>query len=281
MLVALVVDIVCVTIVAFVALLAYALVAKRERDDGVALIDADTRVILVEGNIGAGKTTFVRALSAENSSASVVVESIGKQFLTTFYRRPREYAFALQMTQHAMRSTTLSLLYRDREQCNVFDRSVLGDYAFALWNHAIGNLTPHQWRLYREQAGSTIVDVLANVDCATTCVVFLADTTDACSSRQEQRDGKPIDKSYMLGLEAAHLIVMACVPERYRLYELRWDEYSSLSSTTKKWPSHDCLAQRRATLRRRADAAIDTLIYNGAARTVLKNELDRLDVAEV
>lgn len=230
------------------------------------------RVTLVEGNIASGKTTLVRAMCTISSSLLAQQEYVGELFLSTFYRYQKGYAFALQMTQHAHRLGALKLAMQNTESV-IIDRSILGDYAFALWNNAIGNLTPLQWKIYQEQAGDSISSALkryANPAFTDIIIMFLSDTTDACHERQKLRDEKPIDKSYMLGLETAHLIVMACVPDTHAIIELRWNDYETGAPTI---PSLDVLETRRQTLRARAEAAIETNIFNSAARNFLSEFL--------
>lgn len=186
---------------------------------------------MLEGNIGVGKSTLA-ARMARQPGIVAVRESIGPAFLAAFYSDPDRYGFALQMTQHAARLGTLRhALVAPAPVATVLDRSILGDYAFALWNAACGHLSPLEWRLYTEQAGATVAAALeqsVGASAASVHILFLHDTAAACFARQAARDGGAgIEYAYMVGLEAAHLVVLACVPPRYALTEYQWDEYAA------------------------------------------------------
>jgi hypothetical protein len=223
-------------------------------------------LLLVEGNIAAGKTTFLRALHANEPWATVEPEHVGADFLAAFYAAPGAYAFALQMTQLAHRRAALRHLAEA-----IVDRSVLGDYAFALWNAATGNLTPEQWRLYRSEAGASVAQALASSVAPAECaILFLNDAAETCRIRQVARDGTPIPIEYMRGIEAAHIIIMAHVPPEYTLVELRWPEYSTGQLALEPATA----SERRATLRARAEKCITLLDESDRTRSFLRDFLD-------
>jgi len=243
---------------------------------------------LVEGNIGAGKSTLCRTLSRALGATSVY-ELIGKRFLTAFYERPSTYAFALQMVQQAKRAAvvmhTNSVATADTP-ITILDRSVVGDYAFALWNWASGNMSDQDWQLYREQAGADVAAALDSAGAALrhTTIIFLNDDARSCHVRQTRRDqGTPtIEYPYLAGLHATHLICMACIPPTYTIVELHWAEYAELAQSATsddgERPSErldevyrvlrstpDVQSARRATLAVRARRACDELTNIGAA----------------
>jgi len=238
---------------------------------------------MLEGNIGAGKSTLAAALAAREPGIRAVCESIGSRFLAAFYEQPARYGFALQMTQHAARLGALRLALAattTTTTTTILDRSILGDYAFALWNAACGHLTPLEWRLYQEQAGATIAAALAQCITAPSMVriVFLSDAVSACFERQAARDGGAgIDRAYMTGLDAAHLVVLAAVPSMYSLRELVWGEYRAAPSLA------DVLVERGGgggvgaaapMLIVRARAAIGALVCARAVREFMTTFLD-------
>ena len=235
------------------------------------------KIIMFEGNIGAGKTTYVKQLAASAPEHyEAAPEVIGREFLTAFYAHPDRYGFALQMTQHAHRAALvrLALLQDSPERRLLLDRSILGDYAFALWNAAIGNLDAEQWSLYLEQAGATVTDALERhvPDAEVASIVFLYDSATRCHERQRARDEKAVDSSYMLGLEAAHFIVMASVPTRYHVVEYRWSEYAERGSDDVEDKKHE---MRRESLERRARDAIEHLVFSKRTRDFLEQEFSK------
>ncbi len=91
------------------------------------LIENDIRYIAVEGNIGAGKTTFSR-LIAEFSGARLFLEEVNDNpFIERFYGDIRSYAFQAQI---------FFLLNRYRQQVEIaqqdlFSEFMVADYLFA------------------------------------------------------------------------------------------------------------------------------------------------------
>ena len=229
-------------------------------------------VLLVEGNIAVGKTTAVTAMRAEHDVV-VAPEAIGDKFLAAFYADPKRYAFALQMTQDMTRQSLVKWALGEPSTHVILDRSVLGGFAFALWQRAIGNFSERDWQLYREQFGTSVDEVLekAGVAADRCIIVFLHDAAGRCSDRQRIRDSSDIQTSYLLGLETTHLIVMSKVPRRYRLVEMRWQEYAETSMTIAACESPSSLVMsRRESLHRRAYASMHANVYNTEARCFLK-----------
>jgi deoxyadenosine/deoxycytidine kinase len=240
------------------------------------------RAILVDGNIGAGKTTLVCALaSAQPTHYRAAPEAIGPRFLAAFYATPVEYGFALQMTQHAQRSALLQEALAADEHVTLLDRSILGDYAFALWNAASGNLNAEHWTLYREQAGASIADALSArlAEPRAVRLVYLHSGADECGARQRVRDAalvgaSAIPPAYMRGIEAAHALVFALVPDDYALDVLYWREYASprgvelLAGSSSSSQQRDDLDMRarRAALRANARATVVRLVADERAR---------------
>jgi deoxyadenosine/deoxycytidine kinase len=227
-------------------------------------------ITLIEGNIAVGKSTFMRTMQRQCPAVYCRAENVASQFLAAFYAEPARYAFALQMMQLARRQGELEcacihLVHADTS--TFLDRSVLGDYAFALWNTAAGNLTRAEWQMYRAEAGERVADVLPRVHPKDLTILFLNDDVDACAERQRQRDAAPIDREYLAGLHAAHLVVMALVPDEYTLIELQWTEYAAFDAARP-------VPNRRATLRERARATIDALTCSASAREFLTATLD-------
>ena len=222
-------------------------------------------ILMVEGNIGAGKSTLcgeMERIGGTEPRPHVVYESVGAHFMEAFYATPQRYAFALQMVQQAKRAAAL-LRANDMAAttATVFDRSVVGDYAFALWNAASGNMSAADWRLYREQAGDSVGEALtrAGAHPEANVLVYLSDDAAACHVRQVRRDAAvpiTIDIGYLRGVHAAHLVCLACVPRAYRIVELDWSAYAhpdqcaqtlaALLAPTQQLPSldRDALAAR-------------------------------------
>ena len=82
------------------------------------------RHIVVEGPIGAGKTTLARKLAERFSTGLVLEDPSGNPFLERFYRDGRRYALPTQLFFLFQRVTQL----RELAQRDLFSQAVAGDF---------------------------------------------------------------------------------------------------------------------------------------------------------
>ncbi len=106
----------------------------------------DVNYICIEGNIGAGKTTFVEMM-AEDFGAKLILERFkDNPFLPQFYKDPKRYAFPTEMAFLADRHQQLidditqldlfsnfSIADYDLYKCLIFARITLKDQEFDLY----------------------------------------------------------------------------------------------------------------------------------------------------
>lgn len=83
------------------------------------------RYIVIEGNIGAGKTSLVQKLAADIHARIVLEEFADNPFLPKFYDQPERYAFPLELGFLAER---FSQLTREISQPELFGQPVVSDY---------------------------------------------------------------------------------------------------------------------------------------------------------
>lgn len=111
--------------------------------------------LIVEGNIGAGKSTLCKTV-VENSPAGSVVtlpEQVNEAFLKLFYADKRRYAFAFQLHMLESRSNGNKLRIANAgtdPECKVvlLDRSMLGDFVFAMTNYITGGISTRELDVY-------------------------------------------------------------------------------------------------------------------------------------
>lgn len=232
---------------------------------------------MVEGPIGAGKTTLVTKVAASFEHARAVHEHVPSALLEAFYNDGKRYGFALQLLQYGYRRATLAAATASRgtNDLVVLDRSILGDRAFALWNAAVGHLTAEDWALYCETTGANVAEALARAgaDATNTAILYLHDPTETCSARQQRRDTGDIDVAYMDGIAAAYLVVLACVPSQFSVAMRRWNEYADTASI---YALARPTPKRRAALRDLAQEAIYRLTVTSRTRDFLRAELARV-----
>lgn len=83
--------------------------------------------LVIEGNIGAGKTSLAKMISNEFNAQFVGEAFSDNPFLKKFYTQQREYAFTLEMSFMAERYTQLTSELQNR---NLFKDFAVADYYF-------------------------------------------------------------------------------------------------------------------------------------------------------
>ena len=117
-------------------------------------------VISVDGNIGAGKSTFLAALAEAMPEAEVVQEPVGewmtlknaegKSLLELFYEDKRRWAYVFQNCAILTRLRTIRDAIRTTtKRVVITERSVLTDrHVFAEMLRASGDIDDLEWALY-------------------------------------------------------------------------------------------------------------------------------------
>lgn len=83
--------------------------------------------ICIEGNIGAGKTTFANRYASLTGRTLILEEFDQNPFLESFYKQPEKHAFPLEMSFLAERFKQLNDLFT---KPGLFDRGYIADYTF-------------------------------------------------------------------------------------------------------------------------------------------------------
>ena len=155
--------------------------------------------IVIEGPIGAGKTSLARLL-AEQLQARLVLEVVEENpFLAPFYEDPERYAFSAQTFFLLSRYKQL----QDLAQGALFFEHTVSDYLFDKdFIFASLNLQGDEWALYRELYAQ-LKPKLPQPD----LVVYLRAAPDILLRRIAKR-GRPferdIEASYLRALGAAY-----------------------------------------------------------------------------
>ncbi|MBL8520427.1 MAG: deoxynucleoside kinase [Betaproteobacteria bacterium] len=157
------------------------------------------RLIVVEGPIGAGKSTLAR-LIAERTGAELILEDPGANpFLPLFYRDMKRHAFSTQMFFLFQRINQLSAV----RQPDLFDKRAVADYMLAK-DRLFARLTldDNEFKLY-----SQLYDHLKPQAPEPDLVIYLQASVDQLLARIAKR-GRPMEKSigedYLLKLSEAY-----------------------------------------------------------------------------
>jgi deoxyadenosine/deoxycytidine kinase len=103
--------------------------------------------IVIEGNIGAGKTTLARKLADDFNAKLIPEEFAENPFLPKFYNNPEKYSFPLELSFLADRFYQLNNQIRNRD---LFKPFIIADYYFTKSLIFAGNtLSTDEFNLYR------------------------------------------------------------------------------------------------------------------------------------
>lgn len=104
--------------------------------------------ICIEGNIGAGKTTFAKRF-AEITGRTLILEQFDENpFLASFYSEPVKYGFPLEMSFLAERFKQLNDIFANPD---LFNKGYIADYSFIkTLLFAEINLTPEEFYIFKK-----------------------------------------------------------------------------------------------------------------------------------
>lgn len=159
----------------------------------------ENRYLVIEGVIGAGKTSLARLL-ADRLGASLVLEEVeDNPFLRDFYRDRTRYAFQTQM--HFLFSRYQQ--QRNLRQTDLFNDKLVADYLFQKDRiFASLNLVDKELALYERLVGWLELDVVKP-----DVVVYLQASTDTLMERIMKRNRsfeRDMDRDYIDRLNEAY-----------------------------------------------------------------------------
>lgn len=89
---------------------------------------ANGNYVVIEGNIGAGKTSFSRKLAGELNARLILEEFSDNPFLPPFYKNPERYAFPVELFFMTERHKQLQNLLLNQD---LFQNYSVSDYIFS------------------------------------------------------------------------------------------------------------------------------------------------------
>jgi deoxyadenosine/deoxycytidine kinase len=104
--------------------------------------------LVIEGNIGAGKTTLAQMISKKYNANLVLEQFADNPFLPKFYENQEHYSFPLEMAFLAERYNQLN---RELSHFDLFSTFTISDYFFMKsLIFAQSTLQPDEYNLYRQ-----------------------------------------------------------------------------------------------------------------------------------
>jgi deoxyadenosine/deoxycytidine kinase len=106
------------------------------------------RYIVIEGNIGAGKTSLAKRIAGTYGARLILEKFADNPFLPKFYREPVRYAFPLELSFLAER---YSQLKKETGQSDMFSPFTVADFYFMKSIvFAAATLDEDEYKLYRQ-----------------------------------------------------------------------------------------------------------------------------------
>lgn len=167
---------------------------------------------IVEGNIGAGKSTFLRLLKKTLPHIGISPEPItdwqrqvyGQSLLTNFYEDPARWAYTFETLTLMCRTQDHVMEQSRTNSIQVVERSIYsGFYCFAENSYESGFMSDIEWKLYREWFAFLIQNKCA----APTGFIYLKVDPEIAYERIKKRNRyaeKTISRAYLKQIHARH-----------------------------------------------------------------------------
>jgi deoxyadenosine/deoxycytidine kinase len=126
-------------------------------------------MIIVEGNIGAGKSTFLKNLAQCSDYFDIAQEPVdswhkkedGSNLLENFYKNPHRWAYTLETFAMAARLQE-HIKHAKNKKPIIIERSIYsGHYCFAKNDYLAGYMTEIEWELYQQWFNTVIASFAA------------------------------------------------------------------------------------------------------------------------
>lgn len=164
----------------------------------------DMNFLVIEGNIGAGKTSLANMIG-ERFDARVILEKFSDNpFLPDFYKDPERYAFPLELSFLAERFNQINKEILDSD---LFKRFTVADYYFAKsLIFAMETLSGHEYKLFRQ-----LFDIMSKSVPKPDLYVYLHSGTESLLRNIEKRGRgyeTAITAGYLERLESSYFRFM-------------------------------------------------------------------------
>lgn len=165
------------------------------------------QIIVVEGNISAGKSTLIKKLATKLNCIYYEEPISSNPYLTLFYENPHQYAFIMQMWLLKQRYLVYikAMIQAQNGKTVILDRSVFSDWVFAKNCHNDHLMTTEEFQQYCEQYFQ-LMKYLPDPD----VVIYLETLPQTCYDRihhMRKRDCESsIELTYLEGLHSFYSV---------------------------------------------------------------------------
>lgn len=240
----------------------------------------ESKVIALEGLIGIGKSTLCHSLKQEfPDEVDVYREESNEKMLQLFYTDPSKYGFCLQWGMLKSRIYQLKLAQHDKRygryphrDMYFWDRSMVGDYIFALWNHLQGSISKAEMETYESEFGGSFKEMqslpfLKDID----LFVLLNDEPINCKYRIEHCRGNKSEQgipiSYYEGLDDIHFHIFLSImkSKMSKVLVQQWGDFQNASSAKRIYAdiTNNVIEVPSIYHEKKVDKVVDSLVYEG------------------
>jgi deoxyadenosine/deoxycytidine kinase len=193
-------------------------------------------LIIVEGNIGAGKSSITKAI-AEKIKAYAMYEPVeSNPYLEDFYKDQKRWALEMQYwlmaKRYKMHEEAIEHIMKTG-QAVIMDRSIYGDAVFAKKNWMDNNIDDRGFKAYMQHRNLYVNRLLTpNI------TIYLDVLPETCHHRilnLRKRDAESaIPIAYLQGLDKCyHELLMELEERGSDVYRIPWEEFGKVDEVLK------------------------------------------------
>jgi len=194
------------------------------------------QMIIIEGNIGAGKSTLTTQL-CEALGARAFFEPVKTNpYLEKYYEDPKRYAlpmqFYLMSNRYAQHQEGIEHIWKTGQPC-IFDRSIYGDFIFAKRNWLDGNMSRLDFENYNKMR-----EVMLKGLMVPHVTLYLDSSPETCLKNINTRDrgcenGIPLE--YLQGLDDLYRELTYELKQKgSEVVEIDWNEFRPINYILEK-----------------------------------------------
>ncbi|PKN03669.1 hypothetical protein CVU75_01055 [Candidatus Dependentiae bacterium HGW-Dependentiae-1] len=214
---------------------------------------------IVEGNIGAGKSTFLKLLTKQAPEISIVLEPVynwqdktyGESLLANFYQQPKRWAYTFETLTMMCRVKEHLLEQENTNPNRIFERSIYsGHYCFAKNSFANNFLSAVEWHMYTDWFNFLVPNRCQNP----LGFIYLRTAPDICYERAKKRNRsaeKTLQLSYLKQLHQRHddflIEKTQVIPQLKETPVLILDCDQEFEADSKKFQEHVAAVQKFLT----------------------------------